>query len=94
MTSQLISLGLSDCLSSPVRAKVECCKLHDPFIYQVNDCSTTRIPSSSIMGCHPQPTGGLTPFTAPVDRVVDKFEIKLIFHHQTQKIMIGFETLL
>ena len=54
MTSQLIRSGLSDHLSIPVRAKVECCKSHDLF-----SCSATRIPSSSITGHHPQPTGSL-----------------------------------
>ena len=41
MTIQLI-------LSNPVRVTVECCKLW---------LSATRIPFSSIMGCHPLPTG-------------------------------------
>ena len=44
---------LADCPSSPVKAKVECCESHDVFSCQVTDCSATRIPSSSIMGCHP-----------------------------------------
>ena len=59
MTSLLIGSGLSDLPSSPVRAKVECYKSHDLFGCQIKDCSATRIQSSSIMGCHPWPTGSL-----------------------------------
>ena len=59
MTSRLSGSGLSDCPSSPVRAKVECCESHDLFSCQVTDCSATRIPSSSLMGRHPWPTGSL-----------------------------------
>ena len=59
MTSRLIGSGLSDHLSSSVRAKVECCKSSDLFSCQVKDCSATRILYSSIMGRHPQPTGSL-----------------------------------
>ena len=56
MTSQLIRLGLSNRLPSPVKAKVECCKSCDLFGCQVKDCLATRIPSLSIMGHHPWPT--------------------------------------
>ena len=56
MTNRLIESDLSNCLSSPVRAKVQCCKTRDLFGCQVKDCSATRIPSLSIMGHHPQPT--------------------------------------
>ena len=59
MSSRLIGSGLSDCLSSPVRAKVECCKSCDLFSCRVKDCTATRIPSSSIMGCHSRSTGSL-----------------------------------
>ena len=59
MTSQLIGSGLSDHPSSPVRTKVECCKSHDLFGCQIKDCSATRIPSLSITGRHPRPTGSL-----------------------------------
>ena len=55
LTSWLIGLGLSNHPSSPVKAKVECCKSHG----QVSNCTATRIPSSSITGCHPWPTGSL-----------------------------------
>ena len=48
MTSRLIREGLSDHLSSKGQGGV----------LQVMDCSATRIPSSSMMGRHPQPTGG------------------------------------
>ena len=66
MTSRLIGSDLSNQQSSPVRAKVECCKSHNLFSCHVTDCSATRISSSSIMGCHLWPTGrliggGLTP---------------------------------
>ena len=57
MTSRLIRSGLSDRPSNPVRAKVECCKSHDLFGCQIKDCSATRIPSLSITGRHPRPTG-------------------------------------
>ena len=59
MTVQLIRSGLSNQPSSPVRTKVECCKSCDFFGCQVMDCSATRIPSSSIMGQHPQSTVSL-----------------------------------
>ena len=59
MTSLLIGLGLSDCPSSSVRAKVEYCKSRDLFDCQVVDCSATRILSSSIMGHYTWPTGSL-----------------------------------
>ena len=58
MTSQLIGLGSSNCLSSLVRAKVECCKSCDHCSYWVMDGSATRTPSSSLTGHHPQLTGG------------------------------------
>ena len=50
MTSWLIELGLS---------KVEGCKSRDLFCCQIKNCSATSIPSLSIMGCHPWPTGSL-----------------------------------
>ena len=56
MNSRLIGLGLSDNLSSPVRAKMEYCKSHDHFACRVMDFSPTRIPSSSITSHHSQPT--------------------------------------
>ena len=59
MTSQMIGSGLSDSPYSPVRAKVKCCKSHDHFGCQIKDCSATRIPSLSITGRHPWPTGSL-----------------------------------
>ena len=59
MTSRSNGLGFSDHLSSPVKAKVECCKLCDLFGCWVIDCSATRTLSSSITGCHPWPTGSL-----------------------------------
>ena len=59
MTSQLIKSGLFNCPSSPVRAKVECCKSRDLFGYQIKDCSATRILFLSITGRHPWPTGSL-----------------------------------
>ena len=59
MTCRLIKSGLSNCPSSPVRAKGECCKSHDLFGSKVMDCSATRILSLSITGRHPQPTGSL-----------------------------------
>ena len=59
MTSRLIGLGLSDHPSSPVRAKVECCKSHDLFGCQIKDCSATRTPSLSITGHYPRLTGSL-----------------------------------
>ena len=68
MTSRLIGLGLSDCPSSPVRAKVECCEPHDLLGCQVMDCSATRIPSSSITGHHPRPTGSLIGGGTPLQR--------------------------
>ena len=57
MTSRLIRSILSNRLSSPVRTKVKCCESHDLFSCQVTDSSATRIPSSSITGCHLRPTG-------------------------------------
>ena len=59
MTSQLIESDLSNHPSSPVRARVKCCKSRDIFGCQIKDCSATRIPSLSIMGRHPQPTDSL-----------------------------------
>ena len=59
MKSQLVRLGLSNCPSSPVKTKVEYCNSLDHFSYQVMDCSTTRIQSLSIAGCHQRPTGNL-----------------------------------
>ena len=56
INSQLERLGLSDCSSSPVRGKVECCRSHDHFGYQVVDCSVTRISSWSIISYHLWPT--------------------------------------
>ena len=87
MTSRLIRLGLSDHPSTPVRAKVECCKSHDLFSCWVMDCSATRIPSSSITGHHPWSMGsltvvGFTPqprcswriFTAPAEKAICSLE--------------------
>ena len=62
MTCRLIRLDLFDHLSSPVRAKMKCCKSHDLFSCQIKDCSATRIPFLSITGCHPWPTGSLIVF--------------------------------
>ena len=59
MTSRLIGSGLSNCLSSPVKAKVKCCESYDFFSCQVTNCSATWILSSSITGCHPRPIGSL-----------------------------------
>ena len=59
MTSWLIGSGLSNHQSSPIRAKVKCCKSHDLFGCQVKDCSATRIPSLSITGHHPGLTSSL-----------------------------------
>ena len=63
--------------SSPVRAKVGCCKLCDLFGYQVMDCSDTRILFSSIMGqqvasweeVYPSTEVQSVYFTAPADGV-------------------------
>ena len=46
-------------LTWQVRPKVDCSKSHDHFDYWVMDCSATRIPISSIMGHHLQPTSSL-----------------------------------
>ena len=62
MTSRLIGSGLSNRPSSPVRAKVKCCKSHDLFGCQIKDCSAIRIPSLSITGRHPWPTGSFIGF--------------------------------
>ena len=59
MTSRLIRVALSDSPSSPVKAKVECCKSHDLFSYQVTDSPATRISPLNITDCHPQQTGSL-----------------------------------
>ena len=80
MTLRLIKSGLSDHLSSPVRAKVECFRSCEHFVSRVTNCSTTRIPSSSR---HPRPTSGLfrwgsysltevqsAYFTVPTNRVL------------------------
>ena len=50
VTSRLIGGSLSDCLSSSSKSQ--------DGILQVMDCSAIRIPSLSITGRHPQPTGG------------------------------------
>ena len=50
MTSRLIGGGLSDHLSSSSKGQ--------GAVLQVMDCSATRIPSLSITGRHPWPTGG------------------------------------
>ena len=44
VTRRLIRSDLSEGLSSPVRAKVECYKPRDYFSYQVMDCSSLRDP--------------------------------------------------
>ena len=62
MASWLIESDLFDRQSSPVRAKVECCKSRDLFGCQIKDCSVTRILSSSITGRHLWPTGSLIGF--------------------------------
>ena len=68
-TSWLIGLGLSDCLSSPVRAKVKGCESHDFFSCQVTDYPATRIPSSNITGWHTWPTGSLVEGIYPSAKV-------------------------
>ena len=57
MTSSLIGLGLSDNLSSKSQNSV--LQVIWPLSCWAKYCSTTRIPSLSIMDCHPWPTGGL-----------------------------------
>ena len=75
MTSQLIESGLSNRPYSLVGAKEECCKSHDLFSCQVMDCSATRIPSSSVTGHHPQPTGSLV----GVGWVYPSAEVQLVY---------------
>ena len=53
VTSQLIGSGLSDCSISLVRGK------HLTTLLLGQGFSATRIPTSSIMGNHPWPTGDL-----------------------------------
>ena len=60
-TNGWIRLGLSDHPCSSVRAKLECCRLHDHFKILVTDLSATRIPSSTITDRHswwPHRVGG------------------------------------
>ena len=59
MTSRLIGSSLFDLLSSPVRAQIECCRSRDHFSCLVEECSTTRIPFSSIMVHHLRLSGSL-----------------------------------
>ena len=95
MTSQWIRSVLSNCLSSPVRAKVKCCESHDLISCQVTDCSATRISSSRITSRHPQPTGSLVGggvypsaevqlvyFTAPANWVTIWFWILYLMAYQ------------
>ena len=59
MTSWLIQTNLFNCLYSPVRTKAECYRSHDHFSCHMMNCSATRILSSSIIVCLPQPTSSL-----------------------------------
>ena len=44
----------SNCQSSSVSVRMECCKSLDLFVFRAIDCSVHRIPSLSIMGRHPE----------------------------------------
>ena len=59
MANWLIRSGPSDRMFSPVRAKVECCRSLDHFGCRVTECFAARMPSCSIIGHHPQRTGGI-----------------------------------
>ena len=57
--SWVIGLGHFEWMSTLVRAKIKCCKSREYFGCRITDCLTTKIPSSSITGGHPQVTGNL-----------------------------------
>ena len=74
MTSRLIgSRPPHNRPSSPIWAKGEWCKSSDIFSCWIKDCSATRIPSSSITGRHPRPTGSLMAGGVPFVEVQSVF---------------------
>ena len=76
-TSRLISLDLNNHSSCSVRTKTEYYRSCDNFVCLAIDKSATGISFLTIIGCHPQPTGGLVESlcsmysTAPANRVGD-----------------------